>query len=306
MICSALTQIHKMAYSWRVTVFTQVAMSLALFMFLFIAKTQRPTKTSPLDLYFISVGGGPRPLAEQRTLAKQMEATARKYGVEFVLSIDNRGANDRLLTSIQEGVHNFPSLQVPWYTNVGSHEEQGYTRYFRKQISIPFQHTMDIINIDTTLLEDSIDNISSENGGWDQLEWLKETLSESHADWRIVIGWHPLKSCRVERNIAATQRLHNLLSPIFIKYGVHIYLHGHEEIGQYFQDKGIAYIGIPLGSSRKYSYVLQNETCFWAKDMHNGFILHRVSPLEMEFYFMDSKGTILHRATLHQSGRAVL
>lgn len=300
-----------MTYSWRVTVFTQTIISLALFMvvfeFLSPARIQRYHRRSePLDLYFISVGDGKNTLAEKRAIAEQMKKTAKEYGVQFVVSIGDRGIGDSLFKIVHEEVHLFPSLQVPWYSAIGAHQGLGGPRYFQKEISIPFQHTMDIISIDTTGLEDAINNDFFRRGGQDQVEWLKKALAGRTGDWCIVIGRHPLKNCQVERIVKNNkQNLHDLLLPIFMKYGVHVYLHGQEHFSQYVQDNGIAYIGNPDGSFANDSNVLHNETCSWAKDLQNGFILYRVSPMEMEFYFMDSKGNTLHRTTLHQNGRAV-
>ncbi|XP_059077605.1 uncharacterized protein LOC131040742 [Cryptomeria japonica] len=297
-----------MAKSWRVTVLTQAALCLSVFMLMIAFKFLRPATThSNLDLYFISVGDAERPLLERRALAKQIKATALEYDVQFVVSISDADTNHGLLESVHEAFHSYPPLQVPWHSIVGAHHQEDKIRYFRKQIPIPLHHTMDIIGIDTIELQDFCKNSSLEKRGQDQVTWLMKTLADTTSDWRIVIGWHPLNKCQVERFVRdPKQQLHNMLLPMFMKYGVHVYLHGQEQFSLHMKDKGIACIGNPIHNLVNDNHVLQNGTYSWAKNAPSGFILYRVCALEMEMYFIDWKGTILHRATVHQNGRAVL
>ncbi|KAH9304698.1 hypothetical protein KI387_009102, partial [Taxus chinensis] len=178
--------------------------------------------------------------------------------------------------------HTYPPLQVPWYSVVGTHHQIDETRYFRKQIPIPLHHTMDIIGIDTIGLQDPLKNVSLEKDSQDQVDWLKQTLVDTTSDWHIVIGRHSLNKCQVENFGKGTkQHLHNLLLPVFLKYGVHVYLHGHEQFSLHVQDKGITCIGNPVHFFENNSHACEDETYSWAKDAHNGFILYRVCPLEM-------------------------
>lgn len=50
----------------------------------------------PLDLYFISVRGGFRPLNQQTHLLKQMEKAAKTYKARFVINISELGEDDQL------------------------------------------------------------------------------------------------------------------------------------------------------------------------------------------------------------------
>jgi predicted phosphodiesterase len=64
------------------------------------------------------------------------------------------------------------------------------------------------------------------NADWEtQLPWLEKSLSESKAAWKIVYGHHQIYSSgvyNVDENAVAR------LSPVFKKYGVQLYINGHE------------------------------------------------------------------------------
>jgi hypothetical protein len=65
----------------------------------------------------------------------------------------------------------------------------------------------------------------------EQLRWLEKSLAESTAPMKVVFGHYPLFSqgALVEHERAQTQEaLEKLLAPMFEKYGVNLYLAGHE------------------------------------------------------------------------------
>ncbi len=67
---------------------------------------------------------------------------------------------------------------------------------------------------------------TNSNADWNrQLAWLEQELSRSSARWKIVYGHHPIYSSgRYGTNTAFV----NLLTPLFKKYGVQLYINGHE------------------------------------------------------------------------------
>ncbi|NDC14406.1 MAG: metallophosphoesterase [Synechococcaceae bacterium WB9_2_170] len=64
------------------------------------------------------------------------------------------------------------------------------------------------------------------NAPWNsQLPWLKSALAASTAPWKVVVGHHPIYSSGLygdDPNAIAR------LTPIFAKYGVQLYINGHE------------------------------------------------------------------------------
>lgn len=62
---------------------------------------------------------------------------------------------------------------------------------------------------------------------WDtRLAWLEQQLDRSDAPWKIVFGHHNIYSSGHYKNM--TQYLARDLSPLFQKYGVALYINGHE------------------------------------------------------------------------------
>jgi 3',5'-cyclic AMP phosphodiesterase CpdA len=83
--------------------------------------------------------------------------------------------------------------------------------------------SVQLIGLDTETLQE--DESVSER----QLDWLEEVLRRSDSDWKIVFGHHPLYS---EGSHGGSDKLVGLLKPLFMKYGVHLYLAGHDHSQQ--------------------------------------------------------------------------
>ena len=58
-----------------------------------------------------------------------------------------------------------------------------------------------------------------------QLDWLEQTLAESTAIWKIVLAHHPLYSSGLH---GSNEELITMLSPLFKRYGVQLYINGHD------------------------------------------------------------------------------
>lgn len=79
--------------SWVVTLITQLSLCFGLFLVLNIGRPQsqkpiyqkKSSDRAPLDIHFISVRGGFRPLEEQTLLLKQVSFFLVQYFFEFLL-----------------------------------------------------------------------------------------------------------------------------------------------------------------------------------------------------------------------------
>ncbi len=73
-----------------------------------------------------------------------------------------------------------------------------------------------------------------------QLEWLDQSLRESHARWKIAYGHHPFYSSGKKHGSEIDLR--ELVEPLFLKYGVNAVFAGHEHFYQRIApQRGIAY-----------------------------------------------------------------
>lgn len=67
---------------------------------------------------------------------------------------------------------------------------------------------------------------TNHNADWsNQLPWLERELSSSDAPWKVVFGHHQIYS---SGQYGLNQALMETLSPLFEKYGVQLYINGHE------------------------------------------------------------------------------
>ena len=67
---------------------------------------------------------------------------------------------------------------------------------------------------------------TNHNADWKtQLAWLEIELSKSDAPWKVVFGHHPVYSSGM---YGLNQELIDKLTPLFKKYGVQVYINGHE------------------------------------------------------------------------------
>ncbi len=80
-----------------------------------------------------------------------------------------------------------------------------------------------------------------------QLAWLEKALQASRAPWKIAYGHHPLYSAGAH---GGSKRQRQLLLPLFRKYGVQIYIAGHEHDMQHLNAADMHFF-IVGGSGKK-------------------------------------------------------
>ncbi|XP_016651929.1 PREDICTED: uncharacterized protein LOC103341243 isoform X2 [Prunus mume] len=250
--------------SWVPTLVAQACLCFSLYLAFQLGQPQKPMyhgtsgTTRPLDLYFISVGGGFRPLNQQTHLLKQMEKVVKKYKAKFVVDISDLGKDDPLM---QNGTLLFSSLKLPWYTTRVSERHGG--GYFQKKINLPYEKTLDVIVVDTGLLQGTR---SLGGFGNNQLHWLKGTLEATSSNWTSRLGF----------------QLASLLELFFSN----AYLSA-QGCASSVRRRSLSYLGNP-------------------GQMEDGFLLHRVSTLEIVTYFVSSGGEVVHKSVLHQRGKEIM
>lgn len=214
---------------------------------------------APDALNFVVIGDWGR-LGEndQQDVSTQMGKTAHDIGAHFVISVgDNFYENG--VTSVDdvqwhesfEDVYTAPSLQVPWYVVLGNHDYHGNcdaqieyskksprwrmpARYFQQSHQLDNNTTADFFYIDTNpLLKASHDHESREKMSAqiatqkapDQLAWFEAALAASKAQWKIVIGHHPIYSGGEHGD---SPELIKHILPLLQEYGVQAYFNGHD------------------------------------------------------------------------------
>ncbi|KAI3443996.1 hypothetical protein Pfo_000661 [Paulownia fortunei] len=277
--------------SWVCTLITQLCLCIAAYIAISIGQPQKLTHGNissegrPIDMYFISVAGGFRLLEEQTLLLQQMVKVQKTYKAHFVVDISELGESDPLL----QNVH---------FWGFGG---QGET-YFLKKIKIPYGQTLDIIALDTILFQGP-----SSIRGNDQILWLTRTLKESDSNWKIVVGFHQLISCDYNISKMEQEAPFEPLHRILLHYGVDAYMSmktcaGHVQEGALgFSDAGPMYEGPYLTA--------MNQNLFFkdsSRETVDGFLLHRVSSLEMVTFAVKLTGEVEQILSFQQRGRAVM
>ncbi|HLA64404.1 MAG TPA: tartrate-resistant acid phosphatase type 5 family protein [Rhodothermales bacterium] len=217
-------------------------------------------------LNFIVVGDwGRAGFFNQREVAAQMGRTADEIRARFIVSTGDNfyttgvaSVTDSKWRRSFEEIYTAPSLQVPWYVALGNHDWQGdpfaqvaySNRSTRWELPAPYysitgrldDDSTDVllVFIDTTPLADfERAQIYPLSSLWDQdaqYAWIDSTLAASTAEWKIVIGHHPIVvgSYRYRDN----PYLLGQLLPMLERRGVQMYFAGHEHNLQHLRLPG--------------------------------------------------------------------
>merc|ERR1712066_406789 len=78
------------------------------------------------------------------------------------------------------------------------------------------------------------DNVKNE-----QIAWLAAELEDSTADWKIVLGHHPVYSAGSH---GITEELLDELDPLMRKFRVQVLFSGHDHSKQLMQYRGLNYV----------------------------------------------------------------
>jgi tartrate-resistant acid phosphatase type 5 len=177
-----------------------------------------------------------------------------------------------------EDVYTAASLQVPWHVIAGNHDHKGsvaaqidysnssarwrfpdyyytFTKSFTSDAGTPID--VQFVMIDTVLLsglsaDDDVDVPFVKPDAVvaaKQWQWIQATLNASTADWLIVCGHYPVWSVG---NHGPTPDLVQSLDPLLKKYGVSLYLSGHEHNVEFLRGS-LDYIVTGAGHELEYS-----------------------------------------------------
>ena len=124
-----------------------------------------------------------------------------------------------------------------------------------------------------------------------QLVWLDEALMASRAQWKFVIGHHPIYSAGFGHG-NQPEMIHIIL-PILQKHKVPAYFCGHDHDLQYLKTGDVNLFLSGGGSA--HNEVGTNEQSQFGASI-SGFALASLRAHELQVRFIDSKGELLHTA----------
>lgn len=133
------------------------------------------------------------------------------------------------------------------------------------------------------------------NADWEQqLTWLETELRRSKATWKIVFGHHPIYSSGVYGN---STTLIDRLSPLFKKYGVQLYINGHEHSYERTRPiNGTTYLVTGIGGAQLRP-VGRSEWTAYATSQY-GFTALEVYPDRIEIQGIGTQNQVFDRGQI--------
>jgi acid phosphatase len=261
----------------------------------------------------------------QTDVARQMGETAAAINSQFTISMgDNFYENGVASVDDPQWQHSFetiytaPSLQSPWKIILGNHDYRGNVqaqldyahiskrwqlpaRYYQETLALPDGATADLFYLDTSPFIKAYIGTRTNITGQDtdaQLRWLDAALGKSTADWKIVIGHHPIYTALApEPGYDHDQPdLIVRLDPILRAHNIHIYINGHDHNLQVVKVNGITYVTNGAGSQTYQATSAIIRGGFVSGD--HGFMTIALSGKSLSYRLIDMTGQTLYAETL--------
>ena len=257
----------------------------------------------------------------QKPVAEQMGRTAAADRSQFVVALGDNFYEDGVpdvkaaqwKTSF-EAIYTAPSLQIPWYVALGNHDYHGnaqaqvdYT-LTNPRWKMPARYYTFTRRIDTRtsaqffVLDSSPYAYRKEPKGYGDLSaqdpaaqtaWLERELAKSTAQWKIVCAHHPVYSGGVHRD---TPELIAAIEPLLEKFGVQVFLNGHDHDLQHLRVGAVNYFCSGAGSKPR-AASRDSRTLFSLGDT-GGFLAVKLTQEEFQGRFIDHTGKEVYAVTL--------
>ncbi len=263
--------------------------------------------------------------AFQLSVAEQMGKAAAADHSQFVISLGDNFYNDgvpsveaRQWTTSFEEVYTAPSLQVPWYVALGNHDyhvnpqaEVEYTlfsprwkmpaRYYTVTRRIDAANTVEFFIIDSSPYVGSYRNEKKadyrpvlDQDPAVQTAWLEAELKKSTAQWKIVCAHHPVYSCSGRHGDTAELVEH--VEPLLERYGVQVFLNGHEHDLQHLRVGKINYFCSGAGSQTRATK--KDERTLFSLGDTGGFLAVKITSDTFNGRFIDYTGKEVYAVTI--------
>jgi tartrate-resistant acid phosphatase type 5 len=284
-----------------------------------------PAEAAQSALPFILVGDwGRRGHDDQRSVAVQMGKTAEALGSRFTVSVGDNfyengvtGLDDPQWESSFEKIYTAPSLYTPWRLILGNHDYRGNVqaqldysteskrwhmpaRYYSLSETLPDGARADFFYVDTSPFIKAYIGSKVNITGQDtdaQLVWLDKALGESTAEWKIVIGHHPIYTAldNSDGEVHDQPDLIARLNPVLLKHNVPIYVCGHDHCLQAVKMEGVAYVVTGAGSQ---TYTPNPPIRGGFANGSHGFMTVHLSRETLHYELVDMTGKTLYAETI--------
>lgn len=293
------------------------------------AASTLPAQAGSGTLNFVLIGDwGRMGRDNQIDVAQQMGKTAEAVGSQFTVSIGDNfyengvaSVDDPQWAGSFETIYTAPSLQSPWKVILGNHDYRGnvqaqldYSK-ISKRWQLPARYYVDtqvlpdggraaFFYLDTSPFIKKYIGTRTDISGQDsqaQLDWLDAALGSSTAEWKIVIGHHPIYTALApEADYDHDQPdLIARLDPVLRKHGIQIYINGHDHNLQCVTMDGLTYVTNGAGSETYQATSAVIRGGFVSGN--HGFMTMALSSQRLDFALVDMSGRTLYAQSISRA-----
>uniref|UniRef100_A0A0A9CJ67 acid phosphatase n=1 Tax=Arundo donax TaxID=35708 RepID=A0A0A9CJ67_ARUDO len=252
-----------------------------------------------------------------------MGVVGEKLDIDFVISTGDNiyddgiaNTSDPLFKECFTNIYTAQSLQTPWYIVLGNHDYTGNalaqqdpairevdSRYLSIAKSfIVNSEIADFFLVDTTPFY--LKYWNSTKYDWREvsprdtyienlLKDLDDALTQSEADWKIIVGHHPISSGCEHGN---TTELEQLLRPVLEAHGADMYVNGHDHCLQHITSRDSPLQFLTSGGGSKAWAGKFKATSDKVEFLYDGqgFMSMQLSKTEAHLAFYNVAGGVLH------------
>jgi predicted phosphodiesterase len=257
---------------------------------------------------------------DQLKVAKAMDKIGSECPYDFIVSTGDNfydagvdSVGDVLWDMSYEYVYTGPQLQCPWYVVLGNHDYRGApsaeiaysnmssrwklpSKYFKEQFSAGGNESVEMFFMDSNPYQKDLLSAAGsypELNGQDTVSqngWIESGLRNSSADWKLVIGHHPLYTCGVRKNQPQHMRK---FEGLFNETHVDAYFCGHEHDLQVHKPEGnVTYFVSGGGGSKRPVHTPFEFTHFAQSTL--GFMVVEITSGKMTVTSYNENGQVLH------------
>jgi hypothetical protein len=247
---------------------------------------------------FMVVGDTGTGTAKQQELANVMVRFHEAFPFEFALLLgDNLYGSEKAedyKTKFENVYKPLLDDKVKFYASLGNHDESNQRLYENFNMNGEEYYTFKKGNV-------SFYALNSNYMDSKQVKWLEEKLTSDTSEWKIAYFHHPPYSSGGKHG--SSNKLREVVEPIFLKYGVNVVLAGHEHFYERIKpQKGIYYfISGAGGKLRKGDVKDSSPLTEKAFDSDMSFMLFEVIEDQMHFQVVSrTEETVDSGVLMHQ------
>nr|WP_263858081.1 metallophosphoesterase [Waterburya agarophytonicola] len=264
----------------------------------FQACSSFPAPKSSPQLRFVAVGDVGTGDNHQYSVAKTISCYSNLNPFPLVLltgdNIYEYGETAKIHDTFEIPYRDLLQQQVKFYAAIGNHDiltNNGVDEINYQDFNMQGRYyTFTRKNVQFFALD------TNPEASWQkQLTWLENNLAKSTKPWKIVFGHHPVYSSGEHGTHLS---LVKQLTPLFSRYGVQLYLNGHDHHYERTNPlQGTTYL--TCGAGAKLRPVGKSDWTAYSVSKLS-FAAIEVYPERLEIQGIDTKGNIFDHATIYQ------